>query len=235
MILIKIDSLSTQELINIALDEGIMNAEKMEREDLINELKEIYEVDEDTQEDPSVNRRFLFGITDYRDIDKALSMLPGVEALPQIYPVTGIHLMYKNPFWGYVYWSVSPSDMERLEINKVSEYKLSLIVSHEKADDEVFEFAVNLDDYEWNVGLPAHGGKAICKLMCIENGKEKEICRSNSIDLIDSYWLEHVDEIKYNDSLFRLYLSMDISKDGDLAEGPVLKEIVEKYRQEDAK
>ena len=47
MILIKIDSLSTQELRNIAEREGIEEYATLDRADLIQVLREIYEEDDD--------------------------------------------------------------------------------------------------------------------------------------------------------------------------------------------
>lgn len=128
MILIKIDSLSTQELRNIAEREGIEEYATLDRDDLIQVLREIYEEDDDVADNADVNRRFLYGITDYREIDKDVVELPGVEELPESYPCTEIHLLYKNPNWAYCYWSISPQDLARLESMGKSELRLRVSI-----------------------------------------------------------------------------------------------------------
>ena len=153
MILIKIDSLSTKELRNIAEQEGIDDFETLTREELIDELQEFYGDDDDSTPRGDVNRRFLYGITDYRDIDKDVQELPGVEELPLDYPSTEIHLLYKNPSWGYCYWSISPQDMQKLQERNVTELILLVTVRNFKGKEE-FEVPVSIEDRDWNSSLP---------------------------------------------------------------------------------
>ena len=69
MVLIKIDSLSQNELEYIAQQEGIKDFDTLSREELIDELKEIY--DDDYSESLSVtgenvNKRYVAGLSAYR-------------------------------------------------------------------------------------------------------------------------------------------------------------------------
>ncbi len=230
MILIKIDSLSTQELRNIAETEGVEDFQNLDREDLIQTLRDIYEEDDDVAERGDVNRRFLYGITDYRDIDKTVVELPGVEDLPERYPTTEIHIMYKNPNWAYCYWDISPQDMLKLEEAGVKELRLrSTVIDGDKS--EVFDIPVSLEDKEWTLSLRSNGGECFASLIVEINGEELELAHSSSLSLIKSYWLDHADEIKDNDNLFKIYLSLLTTKEGYVAESPLLDDILEKAEE----
>ena len=226
MILIKIDSLSTQELRNIAEGEGIENYETLEREELIQILREIYEEEDDVAERADVNRRFLYGITDYRDIDKNVVELPGVEELPESYPNTEIHLLYKNPDWAYCYWGISPQDLTRLENLKKGELKLRTTVVRNGVN-ESFDIPVSIEDTEWTVSLPSDGGECYVSLIVDASGEDLELAHSSRIKLAQSYWLEHKEEIKDNDNLFKIYLSLLTSKEGYVAENSLVDEILQ--------
>ena len=232
MILIKIDSLSTKELRNIAEQEGIDDFETLTREELIDELQEFYGDDDDSTPRGDVNRRFLYGITDYRDIDKDVQELPGVEELPLDYPSTEIHLLYKNPSWGYCYWSISPQDMQKLQERNVTELILLVTVRNFKGKEE-FEVPVSIEDRDWNIGLPVHGGECSVSLVVRINDHLLELAHSNEISLVKSYWLEHPKEMLENEELFKVYLSMITTKEGQLAESPVVYDIMANYHKED--
>lgn len=226
MILIKIDSLSTQELRNIAQEEGIEDYDTLSRDELIQILREIYEEDDDIVERSDLNRRFLFGITDYREIDKDVVELPGVEELPQSYPNTEIHLLYKNPNWAYCYWGISPQDLSRLEEQGKKELKLRTNVI-KNGKKESFDIPISIEDTEWTISLHSDGGECYVALIVEMGDEDLELAHSASIKLIESYWLEHRDEIKDNDNLFKIYLSLLTSKEGHVAENSLLDEILE--------
>ncbi len=232
MILIKIDSLSTQELRNIAEQEGVEGFDSLDRDDLIVELENIFGDEDDSTPRGDVNRRFLYGITDYRGIDKDVQELPGVEELPETYPNTEIHLLYKNPSWAYCFWSVSPQDLSKLQEKNVSELFLLVVVDSDKGKEE-FEVPVSVEDTDWNIGLPMHGGRCKVSLMVRLDEKALELAHSNTLSLVDSYWLDHPDEITENDELFKVYLSMITTKEGQLAESPLIYEIMNIYEKED--
>ncbi len=224
MILIKIDSLSTQELRNIAEQEGIDGYCMLSREDLILLLKEIYEEDEDV-EISRVNRKFLNGLTDYREIDKAVLELPGVEELPETYPNTEIHMLYKNPNWAYCYWGISPQDYARLEELNTESLILRTTVTR-GGSSKCFDISVSLEDRAWTVSLPEHGGECFVSLIVEDGNAGLELAHSASLTLVDSYWLEHLTEIKDSDSYFKIYMSLLTTKEGLIAESPLLDEIL---------
>lgn len=235
MILIKIDSLSTQELRNIAQQEGIDGYESMDREDLVLELQSLFDEDDESgRQRGNVNRRFLYGITDYREIDKDVTELPGVEELPLEYPYTEIRLLYKNPSWAYCFWSISPQDGSKLQ-EKVDKELYLLVKVDSSRNKEEFEVPVSFEDRDWNIGIPMHGGTCTVYLMVRLGEDNLELAHSNTLNLVESYWIENGSEIPENDDLFKIYLSMITTKEGVLAESPIISEIVNIYEREDSK
>lgn len=231
MILVKVDSLSTQELRNIAEEEGVVGFDALDRDGLVAALREYFDEDEESARDSSVNRRFLYGLTDYRDIDKEIDKLPGVVDLPESYPNTEIHLLYKNPDWAYAYWAISQFDLKRLE-ESGGDLFLTVHVS-DKTGERAFSIPITIEDSEWNVALPSHGGTCSVSITTEVDGKSLELAHSSPLKLIDSYYLENPDEVIKNDNLFRIYLSQITNKDGEIEYTPLVKEILDLYEKED--
>lgn len=229
MILIQIDSLSRNELDYIALQEGIEDFETLSREELISELKDIYEEEDDSVIKPEigdVRKRFLSGLTNTRGVEVKEEKLPGVEELPLTYADTAIHLLVKNATWLYCYWSVSPYDMAKIE-ERLGSVSFVLSGCVKNGTREVFEIPVNLDDSEWNIGVPHNGGECQVELVAVNKKGDREVVAvSEIIPLVSVYWLEHKNEIKENDSLMRLYLSLVTNKEGKVVKVEPITEIV---------
>ena len=144
MILVNIESLSVEELMGIAAQEGIGNIDTLSREEIIELLREKYEEDDDpgmNGVDP--NLRYLSGITDYREISDYVEGLPGVEALPDEYPETEIHLMLRSSSWVYCYWAIAPAVSDQIAESGGSVVLAVTIINGEKK--EIFDVPVSLD------------------------------------------------------------------------------------------
>ena len=233
MILVNIESLSVEELMGIAAQEGIGNIDTLSREEIIELLREKYEEDDDpgmNGVDP--NLRYLSGITDYREISDYVEGLPGVEALPDEYPETEIHLMLRSSSWAYCYWQLSQLESDRIADAGGSLFLAVRIVRY--GAEEYYDIPVSLSDNEWNIGIPYGDGSASVSLISEVDGERKILASSGTIALIESYWLEHRCEMKESDSLYRLYLSLITTREGQLVENPVVQDIVESFREEDA-
>ena len=233
MILVNIDSLSLSELKNIAQEEGI-NIDDLTRDEIISELRDKYadESDTDSAIGEDSNLRYLSGITDYREINEYVAALPGVEQLPESYPDTEIHLMLKSSSWAYCYWQLSQMDSDRIA-NASGSLFLAVSIIRSGAE-ELYDIPVSLSDDEWNIGIPYGDGSASVSLISEVDGERKILASSGTIALIESYWLEHRCEMKESDSLYRLYLSLITTREGQLVENPVVQDIVESFREEDA-
>ena len=232
MILVNVDSLSVSELRSIAGQEGIDGADALSREDIISLLEEKYGEDDGDSDQKDPNLRYMSGLTDYRDISKYVEDLPGVEELPQSYPDTEIHLIKKNGTWLYAFWSISPNDSDSLQ-DAGSSLLLAVTIENNGKREE-YDIPVSFLDTEWNIGIPY--GSGFCRVALTAVSKEGEktmLALSDSEELTDSYWLQHPEDMKYSDSLYRLYLTLVTTKEGDLVDNPVVREIIQLFRKED--
>lgn len=234
MILVNIDSLSMSELRNIAQQEGILNIDNLDRDEIISELREKYADDDDDQNEmgSDSNLRYLSGITDYREIDEYVPGLPGVEELPAEYPDTEIHLLLRSSTWAYCYWQISQLDSDRIANSGASLFLAVRIVR--SGAEEFYDIPVSLSDSEWNIGIPYGDGNASVSLVSEIGGERTVLASSGEVALIDSYWLNHREEMKESDSLYRLYLSLLTTREGKIVDNPVVQDIVELFREEDS-
>lgn len=229
MVLIQLESLTLGELQLIAQQEGIEDYQNLDRESIIEELEELNEDDEITNDNltGNVRKRYVNGLTDYRgDLASPLA-LPGVEALPESYPETSINVLVKNASWLYCFWNISSFDRDRLNQN-YPQYRLMLLIEIEKdGDKESFEVPVSENDDQWNISVPCNGGTCTVKLKVVgANGNTTELCKSQPIGLVECYYLEHPEEIINNDDQFKVYLSLLTTKDGNFLVNSQLADII---------
>lgn len=229
MVLIQLDSLTLGELRLIAQQEGIQNADQMDRKSLIEELEEIYEDDNLTNDAliGDVRKRYVNGLTDYRGDIEAPCALPGVESLPESYPDTSINVLVKNASWLYCFWSISSWDKEKLQSSRHS-YSLMLSIEIEKdGNKESFEVPITDSDDQWNISVPSNGGVCVVSLVAhFDNDTNLELAKSTPLDLVECYFLEHPESIKTNDALFKIYLSLLTTKDGNFLNNSQLADII---------
>ena len=232
MILVNVGSLSVSELRSIAVQEGIEGAESLSREDIISMLEDKYGEYDQEGDDKDPNLRYMSGLTDYRDISKYVEDLPGVEDLPQGYADTEIHVIRKNGSWLYAFWALSPSDSDRLQDSGCS-LVLSVTIEN-NGHREDYDIPVSYSDNEWNVGMPYGNGFCRVALSSVSKDGEKSVLAISEPDaLTDSYWISHPEEMKYSESLYRLYLTLLTNKEGELVDTPVVRDIIHLFRKED--
>ncbi|MGN0906245.1 MAG: DUF4912 domain-containing protein [Bullifex sp.] len=236
MVLIKIDSLSQKELEYIAGQEGIEDFDTLSREELIDVLKDIYE-DEDSDTPnvtgENVNKRYVAGLSDYRgDVDENVPSLPGVERLPLLYPETSVHILSKNASWLYCYWSVAPSDLEQYD-QKFGEYSLLLSVCVTgRSGVEKYEIEIGREDSEWNINVPHTDGSAKVSLMLRKGEATYLLSESETLPLVDCYWLNNPVSVPSDESLFRRYLAPLTNREGYLFPSEIVEEIINNIRSE---
>ena len=236
MVLIKIDSLSQNELEYIAEQEGIKDFDTLSREELIDELKEIYEDDYSEVQSvigENVNKRYVAGLSAYRgDVNEEVPSLPGVEKLPELYPETAIHVLNKNASWLYCYWSIAPGDLEAYD-QKFGSYELYLNVNVTgKEKCEKYDILIGRHDVEWNISVPHMDGD--CRVSLVLQTKEKRylLAMSESVPLVYCYWLNNpVDKI-CDEALFRHYVAPLTNRDGYIIPSDIVEEIVDKVKNE---
>lgn len=236
MVLVKLDALSTTELKSIAAQEEIENYDSLDRDELIIALTEKYQESDDeysAELDTNPNTRYLSGITDYREIDEHVRELPGVQALPSTYTdSTSLHLLYKNTDWGYVFWNISDLDWEKINTYQAS-LLLNVYLKFDSGEVEKYDIPIREDDKEWNISLPHKSG--VCRVALLyetKDGKRDELTSAKPLILNSSYYLDNKDEIKTNENLISICLSLITTKEGDYLHTPLVNEIVEEFIKE---
>lgn len=236
MVLIKIDSLSQNELQYIAEQEGIEDFDTLSREELIDVLKDIYE-DEDSDipsvTGDNVNKRYVAGISAYRgDVDEAVPSLPGVEELPALYPETSIHVLNKNASWLYCFWSIAPGDLESYD-EKFGTYELYLNVNVSgKEISEKYDIKIDREDVEWNISVPHLHGECRVSLVLQTAEKRYLLAQSEAVPLVYCYWLNNSVKVNVDEELFVRYLAPITNRDGYIIPSDIVEEIIDKVRNE---
>ncbi len=236
MILINIDSLSTTELQYIAQQEGLDDWQSLDRRDLIDALEEAFGEQED--EFPSalkgkINRnRYCNSLTDYRGSKQNVQDLPGVEDLPQSYLDTSIHLLLRDPEWAYAYWSISPATLLMI-FGEDGQEQSSLFLRVEQNDlvsgsVKTFDISIEAEDAQWNINLPSMGSRYAVDLCYRDKrGNEMSLARSSSVETYPAYWQRHFEQLTDNPSLFTVHFSSLITKEGEVVDNAVLREMAE--------
>ena len=236
MVLIKIDSLSQKELEYIAGQEGIEDFDTLSRDELIEVLKDIYE-DEDSDTPnvtgENVNKRYVAGLSDYRgDVDENVPSLPGVEDLPLLYPETSVHILSKNASWLYCYWSVAPSDLDQYD-QKFGQYELLLSVAVTgNTGTEKYESEIGREDSEWNINVPHTNGSVKVCLMLRKGDAAYLLAESETLPLVDCYWLNNPVRIPADEGIFRRFLAPITNRDGYLIPSEIVEEIINNVSKE---
>ena len=236
MILVNLEQLSTDELRNLSEQEKIEGFEELSREELIQELSEKYEeeytaygLDEDKKSD--LNIKYVSSFTDYTDNSENITQLPGVEDLPDHYEETSIHLLSKNSDWGYAFWSISTLDQEKID-EKKGVPLLLVTLTRKDGDKECYDIPISDEDDEWNIGF-SYESKSIIVSLCVDypDGSRDTLAQSKPLEMSSSYWIDHKDKMRENDSLFKVYLSLITTKTGEIINTCIVKEIIGEYTE----
>ena len=226
MILINIESLSDNELRNIAQQEDLEDWESLSREDLIEGLEELYGEDEELPEGNSANskKKYVNTLTDVQS-DNVLS-LPGVDRLPESYNDTSVHMVLKDSDWAYVFWSLSPQQLSELE-----ESGSSLILRNTRLDGSdapVAEYDIDItaEDSSWTVELPYAGFRYRVSLVAVSGDRQTVICTSNTLETTESWFSTHPDSLE-DGAVFRSMFSSLITKEGTVIHNRQLLSLVE--------
>jgi hypothetical protein len=237
MILINIDSLSTTELQYIAKQEGFENWQTLDRAALIEELEDAYDeqVDDNLSSGAKYSvarKRFCNALTDYRGNQQDVNDLPGVEDLPENYAETAIHLLLRDPEWGYAYWALSPAT-KAMVISEPNAHKGELFLRVTKIEckgkePKTFDISVGVDDSQWNINL-ADMGCSYSVALCFKDHKGviTSLAESKCIETFFPYWADHYEEIAMNRKLFSIHFSSLVTKEGEVADNAILHEIAQ--------
>lgn len=240
MVPVNLESLTTSELLNLAEQEKIEDFEEMDRDELLMSLAEKAEEERSNSESDdgtaqTVNVKNVSSLSDNASHSELINGLPGTEGLPESYHDTFIHFIFKNADWGYVFWSISTLEAEAIE-EKNGAVILVVTMTDRNGGKENYDIFIGEDDNTWNIGFSRDAVSCFVSLYVeTPDGKRDLLVQSNSLELPSSYWLEHGDEMKQNDSLFKVYLSGLTTKTGELIDNRTVQAINSLYREEDSR
>ena len=216
MVLINIESLSDNELRIIAQQEELEDWESLSRQELIDELQDLYDDDNVRAQDNnsgSSRRKFVNTLTDVQS-DNVLS-LPGVESLPEQYNETSIHMIMKDFNWAYVFWSISSQQMKELEDSGCSLVLRNTRFNADGTEEAVYDIDIALSDNSWTVELPYVGYTYRASLVSVCKDRETVICQSTDLTTEKSWLTSHAEELG-DDVTFRTIFSSVIRKGGEV-------------------
>ena len=228
MVLINIESLSDNELRIIAEQEELEDWDSLSRQEIIDELQDLYDEDNDRNLDKysgSSRRKFVNTLTDVQS-DNVLS-LPGVESLPEQYNETCIHMIMKDFNWAYVFWSISAQQMKEIEDSGCNLVLRNTRLNEEGGEEAVYDIDISLSDNSWTVELPYVGFTYMVSLVMVSKGKETVICHSTSLRTEKSWLASHPEELG-DDVTFRTIFSSLIRKGGEVVLNGQVQALIEK-------
>ena len=179
----RLQSLSVSELVAVAEQQGIINCEDMEREDLIDSIIDAFEesrlekLEDDNWTIKSVCRKF--------DIfqDEEIS-LEKVTDISDHFNASKVEILLVNPLMAFVFWEYGDSSRELAQ--KCSRQNHLLLRVHEKnlSDGKVsfFDIPIKFEENKWYINLPSNGCLYYIELICQLSAGDKVLATSNTIE-----------------------------------------------------
>ncbi|MGD1816794.1 MAG: DUF4912 domain-containing protein [Pleomorphochaeta sp.] len=242
MILVDIDNLSYQELKYLAKQEGVEDYDALSKEDLIDELSDIFDIVDGTFQfnnrlQNTSGQRYVNSLTDIVN-GEGFQDLPGVEDLTEIYMETSIHFMLSDLSWGFAYWSISPLTKAKL-LEEDESYLQNVFLrvtstNNETNETTFYNINVDKDDTCWSINLSELGCTYQVSL-CVQNdvGMIIALAQSIALSVPFPYWVKHTDELENNPVLFNSSFSSIITKQGEYKDPLVVKSVMTKLAHGD--
>ena len=179
----RLQSLSVSELVAVAEQQGIINCEDMEREDLIDSIIDAFEesrlekLEDDNWTIKSVCRKF--------DIfqDEEIS-LEKVTDISDHFNASKVEILLVNPLMAFVFWEYGDSAKELAQ--KCSRHNHLLLRVHEKnlsdGKEGFFDIPVKFEENKWYINLPSNGCQYYIELICHLSSGDKVLAVSNKIE-----------------------------------------------------
>ncbi len=242
MILVDIANLSFQELKYLAKQEGIEDYGNLSKDDLIDELSDIFDIVEgsiqfNSRLRSSSGQRYVNSLSDSAT-PKEIKDLPGVVGITELYMETSIHFMLSDLSWGFAYWSISPLTKAKL-LEEDDSYLQNVFLRVTLTNDETnetscYDITVDKDDTCWSINL-ADLGSTYQVSLCVQNdaGVIIALAQSHALSVPVPYWFTHSEELEQNPGLFNSSFSSIITKQGDYKDPLVVKNVMKKLAHGD--
>ncbi|MDR2419369.1 MAG: DUF4912 domain-containing protein [Treponema sp.] len=189
-----LESLTTQELIQVADSFGIDIPPELDRIFIIEELMESAE--EEEVSDAPANKK----AAPYRKLLEKRITEP--VPLPQQYNITFIEVMLRDSLWAFTFWEVKSDDKEIYE--KADDFVgYQLKVSEYRNSQEPFTILVGTEDDAWYIGFPPGGGHFKIEL-CALRGDEEIVLAASHPFTMPRLFNPSEDVVLYKNPLIRL-------------------------------
>lgn len=172
----QLESLSTQDLLDLSDDFGIDIPEDLNRRFIIEELLEFSDEQEEQPVVPEVNLT-----------DEEMNINPN---LPTSYNETSIHAIIHDPAWVFVFWDISASELENLRSNQNFKNLLLHVAFYENETDEkpvdTIDTKISLEDRMQYVLLSSARKHFIVNL-AVNNGTSHRIIAHTEMITIPNF------------------------------------------------
>ncbi|HOV62546.1 MAG TPA: DUF4912 domain-containing protein [Spirochaetia bacterium] len=181
----QLQTLSFEELKELAMEEGVALIRPLDKDTLIEQLIELYSEDEDEAENnpAMIIKEKTFDLT--KADQNTSAEMNQVWELPERYNETKVMLLLRDPNWAFAYWDIKDADIELYRDNPLFKglflraYRFS--DSSSKQHAEYFDIPVKLQDMSWYINLPEQGMNYFVELRVRFQSEERVLCTSNTI------------------------------------------------------
>ena len=169
-----LESLSTGELIELAVKNGLDIPPGLERVFIIEEL---FYLDHDAEGAGAKNAHH-----DINQVDAQHDAFKEFAVLPKQYHISFIEVIIRDPLWAFVFWEIKAHDRSHYESApgfrgyslRVTPFRESALKENRLQADEAASFivAVDIDDYARYLGFPPEGGRCFKVELCMRNHED---------------------------------------------------------------
>jgi hypothetical protein len=171
------------ELVAVAEQQGIINCEDMEREDLIDSIIDAFEesrlekLEDDNWTIKSLCRKFDI----FQDEEIAFEKMTDIS---EHFNASKVEILLVNPLMAFVFWEYGDSAKELAQ--KCSRHNHLLLRVHEKnlsdGKEGFFDIPVKFEENKWYINLPSNGCQYYIELVCHTASGDKVLAVSNKIE-----------------------------------------------------
>ena len=179
----RLQSLSLSQLIVLAKQQGIINCDSMDREDLLDSIIDAFEearlerLEDDNWTIQSKCRKFDI----FQDEEISLEKMPEIS---DHFNASKVDILLVNPLMAFVFWEYGDSAKDIAQ--KSSRRNNLLLRVHEKnlSNGQVgfFDIPVKFEENNWYINLPSTGSQYYIELVCHLSTGDKVLAESNKIE-----------------------------------------------------
>jgi len=193
-----LEKLHDDDLVEMAISEGIRLYEGIDREEMIDLILEA--IEEDRMEREALNNLQMRLEAKKYGLHRERKSIPEQKvghidnedtqetyAIPAEYNITRIVLLLRDPSWGFAYWDISKEYRRKFKGSNnnrqllIRVYRQSDVQKPAKTENEYYDIEIQPEDRCWYINLPEQGYQYRVCLILIERDQETIIARSNSV------------------------------------------------------